>query len=257
MTAPASIGTQTPYAGYTFGDLYESLLSSFSLTNSAFSGTDASMTPASAVEIACAKRYVKDALVYLQAVRQQEWALSRVDLTAVSDYSGVALPSDFGTLESASIGNRPLTPIRSEEYEANRVGDDVGGGSHLWQEGGDASHCLVVVQSQATDATAYSMALEVYPAQSAAWTVRVVYRASAKALSGDTDAVRMPVLFHPMLLLHARASWLAYRKGDVKGAMEQMALLETHMSNIQNIPSADGAAPRLRAGLPRDRRLRA
>lgn len=256
MTAPSVLGAQTPYAGYTFGDLYETLLRSFNLTDTEFSGTDALYTPASAAQVAWAKRYIKDALVYFQAVRQQEWAISRADATATSDYSGVDLPADFGTLIAASIAGQPLTILTAEEYEANLIADSEGGGSLLWSSGGDPTHAIVVMGAQASASTAYAQVLEVYPAQAAAYTVRVVYRASAKALSAATDTIRMPVLFHPLILLHAKASWLAYQNGDTKGAMENLGLLDVHMALVQNIPSADGAAPRLHAAIPRDRARR-
>ena len=251
MAAPSIIGVEAPYTGESFGALYESCLNERGLTNSAYALTDATLTSASTRQVAMAKKCVKDAIVFMQDCRERWWPLSEATLTAVSDYSRVILPTDFNAEIGVYYAGKRLIVLNTEQYAANIRPDTDGGGLLQAQIIGEPTHARFVMSTyDDTGTTRYQYALEVYPIQTAAWSVRLIYRSTAKALSADGDVVRLPVRLHPLVQMYTSYAWRLL-VGDAKGAAEFFKHFSDRLEEVREAPT-DEAVMRAVAGIPND-----
>lgn len=253
MAAPSILGAEAPYTGRAFGDLVEACLRERGLTNSAYSGTDATYTAASTAQVNQAKACVQDALVFLQDRRSEWWSLSEASVTAESDYTRVYLPLDFNTFGrgGAFINGKRLLLLSTEQYAANIRPTNEGGGVKCADVSGDPTHARIVQTTYdpgGGGAVQYRFALDVFPRQTSAWTALLLYRAGAKAITDDTTIVRVPVRLHQILENLCRAGW-RMRAGDAKGAMEFRALAMEDLEDVRDLPG-DEVSLIAKSGLP-------
>ena len=238
MAAPVPVAAEAPFSGSDFGHLYEEVLNERGATDASLAYTDSSRTSASASMIAQAKKCVLRSLSYLQACRLEWFPLSEDSATAVSDYSRVLLPTDFGSFGrgGAFVAGVRLQILTPEMYAANVRPTADGGGVSCADVSGTPTHArLVLVPNTEASIVYYRWALEVYPVQAAAWTARVIYNSTAKGITTATDIVRVPVVLQSVMEDLSRAEWRR-QVGDAKGAAEFMALVETALANIPEMP---------------------
>lgn len=250
MVAPSIIAAEAPYNGETWLGLVEECLRERGMTNSAYAATDATLTAASASQVAQAKKCVQRALVYLQTCRSEWWSLSEADATAETPFTRVLLPTDFGTLGKGGvfIAGVRLAMLSAEEYAANVRPDSDGGGVLCAEISGPPTHGrLVMVNNTEASVVYYRWALDVFPRQAAAWTAHVLYNATAKAITTDI-VVRVPVALQTILADLIRMEW---RKmvGDAKGAATYKTLADVALEDVRETPG-DQMVLRAKAGLP-------
>lgn len=191
--------------------------------------------------------FIHEGLVSLQEVHGDYFPLTEDTVTAqesavtAGTYPSVLLPADFGVAvqDGFTIGGEPIRVMTDGEWRRNRRPDSQGGGTYLTQLTGTPAQTqalLRLVQSrQATAAAAIRWAAFLYPVQTAAWTLEVAYRATAKALSGDTDVVRLPNRMLRPLMLYCNARSCEFN-GDTKGAAERWALYNRALNEVESIP---------------------
>lgn len=250
MTAPTPAGAATPYEGMTFGDLLELAFNREGLT---YDGSDPAKPPAKDPEKARMKRIVKECLTTMQTRFANVFGDSEAETTAVSDYSAVGVPADFGHLigKGLSINGVPIDLISTRQWAESRRPAAQGGGTTLAAVSGAPSHArLAVKEPSAADERRVYIAI-VYPAQTAAFTAHWIYKATARNLTDDDDAIRCPVELHPVLLQLVAAAY-AERGDDIPKAASRTAMFDRSASEQENLPPTDDTPNYLRQGIPND-----
>lgn len=251
MAAPLTQNALTPWTGYTFGRLRElALRQAVGVSDRSSASPDSSLPEASAEEIALMGGFLHEGIVELQRVRDRLWPLSEASLTAeqsdvmAGTYPSVLLPADFGSALRGgfSISGVPIGVMTPEDWLNNRRPDADGGGTTLTDAAGDPTRSRALIrimpQRQASNTAVWRLAAWLYPLQTAAWTLDVTYRATAKNHTTDTWSVRLPdILYRPLLLFCAMRA--AEHRGDVKGAVAQRVLYQSALSDVENIPAAE------------------
>ena len=244
--APLVQDAQTPWAGYTFGRLVELALREIGLSWSGHASPDTTLPTASAEEVATVKDLVREALVFLQGERERYWSLSYAEIAADilsggTTYPSVLLPADFeisprNAYKVSGCGVMVITP---EQFLETRRPDSQGGGTILTGTSGDRPDVLVIQPAkQAAAADVWRLAAWGYPVQDATWTLQMVYRATAKNLSGDTDAIRLPTRLQAQVFRFVTARWRELT-GDPRGALERWNLFDFWMNKIENVPPSE------------------
>jgi hypothetical protein len=243
---PAIQGSiSTPWEGLTYGGLVERCLNAVGLTNSAYAGTDTNLPAASAGDLARMQELVKDGVTHMLAVAERVWPISETDLAASADYQGVTLPADFGGLveNGVSIQGRVLSPITTEGYLSSQRTTEDGGGTLLTGTSGDPVWYRMIVVHQTDDSVRQRLGLYVYPLQTAAYTVHLVYRATASALDEDSDVIRLPVLVIPHLRRWVNAAWAEFVLRDFSSAAALWALYRDGLVEIGDWVNDDDVRP--------------
>lgn len=202
---------------------------------------------------------LREGLCELQELRQRDWPISRATVTAESDYSSVLLPADFGVAlrNGFFVAGNPIVVISVEEYLERRRPNADGGGITLCDVTGDPAYGVIQVAAQAdsadggssADDEAWRQALWLFPAQSAAWSLEVNYRATAKNLSADADTIRLPTRLHAVLFLYIAASWRE-KTGRPDDAERYWALYDKRLARVENVPLSEDIDLHLSQGFP-------
>lgn len=258
MAAPTIPGAQTPWAGYTFGRLVELALREIGLSNPAHASPDVNLPEASAAELLVVKDLTREALCFFQDARSRYFSLSEASVVAAESgvtagtWPSVLLPADLGVIarNGLKVAGRDVCVLSTEQYLERRRPDSEGGGIYLTPVTGPyVTYARIAPAAPASDSAAWQLALWAYPVQKATWTLEVVYRATAKNLSGDTDTVRVPLKLLPMILRYVSAAWRE-RTGDIPGAAMRWKLFREQLNEIENIPPSEELGLELTQGYP-------
>lgn len=244
MAAPTRQDAQTPWTGYTFGRLRELALRLVGLTDSSHSGTDASLPAATTQEKTVMGDLLKEGLCEMQELFERDWPVTTQAVTAESDYTAVLLPADFGVAlkHGFKVAGDEVMVLSEEDYLRTQRPDAEGGGTTLTEATGDPRYVVIRPAKQtdsgdggsSVDDEAWRLAAWLYPVQTAAWTLTVTYRATAKALSADGDTLRLPTRLQPALFDYIAASWRE-RTGRTKEAADYWALYAARLKRLENV----------------------
>lgn len=249
MTAPAIYGASTAYAGYDFGTLIEEGLNERGLTADAAS---TEFTLATTAEQNKQKRYIKDGIAHLFFTRELWMVQREADVAAEASggyCSPIPLPADCGRIERITVGNVPLTPLTLDEHLANLRPTSEGGGTYLADAQTDPAFYRLAVTAPADLTTTPAMHAIILPAQSASFTARFYYRSSGANLSGSTDKVYLPLVFHPLLVLYTSYRW-AIDDGNIARADALWGHLNARLEEISFVPPDVNVSPVLHNTYP-------
>lgn len=256
MASPTIQDPNTAWVAYTRGRLRELCLRQTGVSDSGHASPDSALPAATSEEIAVMDGFLGEALTEIATLLDRYVMLAETSVTADGDFTAVLLPADYGVIcdNGVHVSGYPVRIISTEEWLRTRRPTSEGGGTTLTDVVGAPGSAVTligrIVPAKPASASAVKrMALFLYPAQTAAWTAEIAYRAMANAYGGDTDTVRLPPWGFRLVRLFVAALGAEHR-GDMKGAADRWLLYRAARQEVENIAPSEEQGSGLVQGYP-------
>ena len=255
MTSPTIQGPNTAWVGYTRGRLRELCLRQTGVSDPGHVAPDSALPAATAEEVSVMDGFLGEALTEIATLLDRYTMLAETSVVADGDFTAVLLPADFGVIcdNGVHVGGYPVRVLTTEEWLRTRRPASEGGGTTLTDVTGDIATSRLVARivpaAPASASVAKRMALFLYPAQTAAWTADVAYRATAPAYGADTDTVRLPPRMFRLVLLFVAARGEEHR-GNANGAKERWLLYRAARQDVEDVAPSEEQSHGLVQGYP-------